>query len=89
MTSRMARFRQSGSLIAGLLIGLSIVVATFAATDAASGAWQALLIFGPPVVFVLGLALQVLVTAEPRRRLAPGAERQVFAGGLAPMVDAR
>ena len=89
MTSPTTRFRQSGSLVAGLLIGLAIVVATFAATDAASSAWPAVLIFVAPAVLVLGLALQVLVTAPPRRRPAPRAGHRVFADGLTPMVDAR
>lgn len=70
MANPLARFRQSGSFIAGLLIGLSIVVTTFAVTDADASAWQTFLVFGAPVIVVLGLALQVLVTAKPRRRLA-------------------
>ncbi len=80
MTNPTTRFRQSGSLVAGLLIGLAIVVATFAATDAASSAWQALLIFVAPAVLVLGLALQVLVTAAPRRRPCAARRAQGFRG---------
>jgi hypothetical protein len=89
MTNPTTRFRQSGSLVAGLLIGLAIVVATFAATDAAASAWPALLIFVAAAVLVLGLALQVVVTAAPRRRPAPRDGHRVLAGGLTPMVDAR
>ena len=89
MTNPTTRFRQSGSLVAGLLIGFAIVVATFAATDAAASDWQALLIFVAPAVLLLGLALQVVVTAAPRRRPASGAGHRAFAGGLTPMVDAR
>ena len=40
MKNHVARFRQSGSFIAGLLIGLAIVIATFAAADAEFSAWQ-------------------------------------------------
>ena len=70
MTNSSARFRHLGSFTAGLLIGLSIVAGTFALTDADSSAWQTALVFGAPVILVLGLALQVLVTAKPKRRLA-------------------
>jgi hypothetical protein len=71
MTNPMARLRQSGSFIAGLLIGLSMAVFTFAATDADPGPGElALLFFGAPVVLVLGLALQVVVTRNPRHRRA-------------------
>jgi len=89
MTSTLARLRQSGSFIAGVCIGGAIVVGTFAASAVDSGRWQTFLVFGAPVILVLGFALQVLVTAKPRRRIAPGAEREVFPRGLAPMIDAR
>ena len=67
MTNLLARSRQSGSFIAGLLIGLAIVAATFAVTDPGSGVWQALLSYAAPAVLMLGLALQVVVTEKPRR----------------------
>jgi hypothetical protein len=73
MTNRMARLRQSGSFIAGLLIGLSTVMATFAVTGADSGATQlALLVCGAPAVLVLGLALQALATGKRTRRRVIG-----------------
>lgn len=65
MTNSSAQFRQLGSFTAGFLIGLSIVVATFALTDADSSAWQTVLVFVAPVTLMLGLALQVLVTPSP------------------------
>ena len=78
MTNRLAGFRQSVGFTAGLLIGLSIVVATFAGTDADSGVWRIFLAFGVPVILVLGFVLQVLATAKPPRRLATSTEREVF-----------
>ena len=85
----MARLRQSGSLIAGLLIGISIVAVTFAVTDAVSGVWQALLFFAAPAVLVLGIAFQVMATTGPRRRLATGAEHTDFPHELVPPIVAR
>ena len=77
MTNFLARCRQSGSFIAGLLVGLSIVFAMFALTDTDSRAWRTVLTVGAPVILALGVALQVLVTAEPRRRLVTGAARRL------------
>ena len=68
MTNPSARFPQSGSFTAGLLIGWSIVAAALALTETTSVAWQARLVFGAPVILVLGLALQVLVAPVPRPR---------------------
>jgi hypothetical protein len=65
---RLARFRQAGSLVAGLLIGLSIVVAVSAIMVAEPSDWRTLWIFGAPIILVLGLALQVVVTTKPRNR---------------------
>ena len=73
MKNHVARFRQSGSFIAGLLIGVAVVFATFAVAEADSSALQTFLLFGAPVILVLGFALQVLVTSRPRRWLAAGA----------------
>lgn len=69
MTNPLARVvRQSGSFIAGLLIGVSIVVAAFAWTDIDSRLWQTFLDLGAPIILALGLALQRMVVAKPRRR---------------------
>jgi hypothetical protein len=67
MTNLLARCPQSGSFVAGLFIGLAIVVAAFGLTEADSSAWRTFLVFGAPVVLVLGIALQTLVTATPHR----------------------
>lgn len=73
MTKLMARIRQSGSFIAGLLIGLAIVVATFAMADADSSAWEILWVFWAPGILALGLALHVLAFS---RRVAPLCEQR-------------
>lgn len=67
MKNSLARFREAGSFIAGLLIGLSIVVPVFAMTIADPTDWQTLWIFGAPIIFALGLALQIAVTSDPRQ----------------------
>ena len=73
MKRHLPQFRQSGSFIAGLLIGVAVVFATFAASEADSSAWHAFLLFGAPVFLILGFALQVLVTSPPGRWVAAGA----------------
>jgi hypothetical protein len=61
----LVRLREAGSVIAGLLIGLSIVVPVFAMTVADS---QPSWVFGALLILALGLALQVVVTTKPRHR---------------------
>ena len=68
MKNPLARFRQAGSLIAGLLIGLSIVVAVSAMVAVEPSDWRTLWIFGAPVILALGLALQLVVTTKPGHR---------------------
>ena len=69
MKNSLARFREAGSFIAGLVIGISIVVPVFAMMVADPSDWQTLLwVFGAPVILALGLTLQVVVTAKPRHR---------------------
>ena len=58
-------FRQAGSFVAGLLIGLSIVVAVFAMMVASPSDSQTLWIFGAPIILALGIALLVAVTTRP------------------------
>lgn len=68
MKNAFAKCREAGSFIAGVLIGVSIVVPVIVMTvsDNNNG-WQTLEVFGALVILALGLALQVIVTARPRR----------------------
>jgi MFS family permease len=67
MKNPLVTFRQAGSLVAGLLIGLSIVVAVSAIVVEPSD-WRTLWIFGAPIILVLGFALQIVVTSKLRNR---------------------
>jgi len=64
----LATLREAGSLVAGLLIGLSIVVPMFALTVADFGdrevVWMIITLF----VLALGLILQAVLTTKPRQR---------------------
>jgi len=60
------RFRDAGSFIAGILIGLSIMTPVFALTVATLTDWQMLLLLGAPVFLGLGIALQVIITVKVR-----------------------
>jgi len=62
MANPATQIRRSGSFVAGLLIGLSIALATFALTDGNSGTWQIVLLVAAPALLALGFALQVLAT---------------------------
>jgi hypothetical protein len=66
MTNPLARFPDAGSFVAGLMIGLSILLPVFAIAVAEPGAWQGLWILGALTILVLGVSLQALVTARPR-----------------------
>jgi len=64
----LATLREAGSLVAGLLIGLSIVVPMFALTVADFGdrevVWMIITLF----VLALGLILQAVLTTKPQPR---------------------
>jgi Na+/melibiose symporter-like transporter len=64
----LATFRDARSLIAGLLIGLSIVVPIFAMTGADDGDRGTAWIVVAPIVLALGVVSQVVVTTRPRQR---------------------
>lgn len=64
MKKALKRFRGVGSFIAGILIGLSIVVPVIALTGANTAAWQAFPLLGAPIVLALGIALQAVLTAK-------------------------
>lgn len=65
MTSFLSRIPRSVSFTGGLLIGLSIVMATFAASAVDSDAWEIYLLLGVPVIFTLGFGLHAMVVAKP------------------------
>lgn len=65
MKTYLARFREAGSFIAGVLIGLSILAPVFAMMVVDS---SALWVFGALIILALGLALQVVATTKPRHR---------------------
>ena len=64
MKKALGIFRDAGSFIAGVLIGLSIVVPVIALTGANTTAWQAFLVLGAPIVLALGITLQAVLTAR-------------------------
>jgi len=68
MKNPLARFRQAGSFIAGLLIGVSIMMPMFAMMLTNADDWQMVWVFGTLVVLALGLKLQAVVTIKPRHR---------------------
>jgi hypothetical protein len=68
MKNTLAIVQEAGSFIAGLLIGLSIVIFVFAMMVVDPGDWQAFWGgFGAPIILAVGLALQVVVTTTARR----------------------
>jgi Na+/melibiose symporter-like transporter len=68
MKSPLARFRQAGSFIAGLLIGVSIMIPMFAMMLTNPSDWQIVWVFGTLIVLALGLKLQAVITIKPRHR---------------------
>ncbi len=71
MKNLLPRLREAGSFAAGLLIGLSIVVAVSALMVVGPSGWRTLWIFGAPVILALGLTLQFVVTTKPGLRRMP------------------
>ncbi len=67
MRTSTSGLRQTGSLIAGALIGFSMVGTVFAMTEA-PGYLPILLAFGSLTVFVVGLVLQISMTVTPKQQ---------------------
>jgi hypothetical protein len=57
------RFRDAGSFIAGILVGLSIVVPVIALTGTSTTGWP-FLVLGAPIILALGITLQAVLTAR-------------------------
>jgi len=68
MKNPLAGFWQAGSFIAGLLIGISIMIPMFAMMLTNPGDWQMVWILGALIVLAVGLKLQALITIQPRHR---------------------
>ena len=68
MNNPRARFCQAGSFIAGLLIGVSIMIPMFAMMVTNPGNWQMVWILGALIVLAVGLKLQAAITIKPRRQ---------------------
>ena len=68
MKKPLARFWQAGSFIAGLLIGVSIMIPMFAMMVTNPGDWQMVWVFGALIDLTLGLKLQAVITIKPRHR---------------------
>jgi hypothetical protein len=66
--SNPTRFRDTGSFIAGLLIGVSFVITVFAMTVVDAGRGQMVGVIIAPLVLALGLVLQVVITRPSQRR---------------------
>jgi Flp pilus assembly pilin Flp len=64
MKKALKRVRGVGSFIAGILIGLSIVVPVIALTGANAAPWQALQVLAAPIILALGVTLQAALTAR-------------------------
>jgi hypothetical protein len=64
MKNALRRFRGAGSFIAGILVGLSIVVPVIALAGANTWAWQAFMVLGAPIVLAIGITLQAVLTAR-------------------------
>jgi cytochrome c biogenesis protein CcdA len=82
-------FREAGSFVAGLLIGLSIVVAVFAMMAASSSDGETLWIFGAFIILAFGVALQVVATTQPGNRRTTRPELGVSPVGFMPLFHER
>jgi hypothetical protein len=69
MKNSLTRFREAGSFVAGILIGLSITVAVFAMMVVNPGGWQMSWVFGAPILLGLGLTLFVALAKPGHRRM--------------------
>ena len=68
MKNALAGFWQAGSFVAGLLIGISIMMPMFAMMLTNPGDWQMVWVLGALVVLAVGIKLKALNTINPRHR---------------------
>ena len=64
----LTKFRECGSFTAGILVGLSIVVPVIALTGVTPTDWQTFLLFETPMILVLGITLQAVITTRPHHQ---------------------
>ena len=67
MKKTLASLRATGSFIAGILLGVSIVVLVIASTGANTTGGQTFLAFAAPIILAVGITLQSVLTAKSRR----------------------
>ena len=82
-------FREAVSFVAGVLIGLSIVVVVFAMIVASPSDSQTLWIFGGMILLAFGITLQVVVMTEPGRRRTAHPELGMSPIGFLPLFHER
>jgi hypothetical protein len=68
MKNDLVGFREAASFIAGVLIGLSIVITVSAMMVTDPDEWQTSWVACAPISLALGLTLQSMITTKPRRR---------------------
>lgn len=68
MKRALTKFWECGSFIAGILVGLSIVLPVIALTGVTPTHWQTFLLFETPMILVLGITLQAVITTKPHHR---------------------
>jgi hypothetical protein len=83
MKNHLAEFRDTVSFIAGILIGLSIMVLLFAGMAVELTGWQMLLLlFVAPVILTVGVTLQVIITSKAPHGRVTSIARSSLAGAL-------
>jgi hypothetical protein len=66
MKDLLARYPNAGSFVAGLLIGLSILIPVFAMMITEPDGWHALWVLGAPISLASGFGLQAFVIGRRR-----------------------
>jgi len=78
MKNPLARFRQAGSFIAGLLIGVSVMIPMFAMMVTNPGDGQMVWVFCALVFLARGLKLRSVIAVKPRDRRAMAPARGIL-----------
>jgi hypothetical protein len=68
MKNPLTRFRHASGFVAGLLIGLSIMIPLSAMTVTTPSDWQTVWVFGSFITLALGLRLRALIITPRHRR---------------------